>query len=336
MFVKCANCGYLTPESSALCKQCGAVASLPAREPEPAPVPEPVPSPTAAIPTMPPPDPSTAATGWGAPPPRPPVAPPPVPSMFPDPGARPPRRSVPTWSIVSGAVVVVIAMVVAGLAFTGGDDNVRERAGAAQARLAEVQADVARLDATTLTRADMGSEWTETEHRGLGPDELGWSDTCSNAPGLRTVATLGRAREFAYHLTTETNEGHAVFHIREYPSTDAAEGQLAARATPAFSSCVASFDADNLTCSCGHLATSLGVEQIPPPPDVHAAVWRDTLTFRDETGTRMAFALRAYVQQGRDVAMFTEWEYGAPPDAARFAELVTSIGQRMAVQSPTG
>ena len=329
MFVTCASCGYLTPDNAALCKQCGAVASAPVEPPVP-----PAPAPAS---WPPPPDPSTAAPGWGAappPPPRPPVAPAPVPSMFPEPGARPPRRSLPTWGIVSGAVVLIVVVVIGGLAMTGGDDRVRAKAHAAQTNLDAVQADVARLDDTLLSRADMGSEWTETDHRGLGPDELGWNEPCSDAPGLQSVATLGRASEFAYHLTAETNEGHAVVQLREYPNTDDAATQVAARSAPDFSSCVAAFDAENLTCACGHTATSLHVEQLPPPSGAHAVVWRDTLSFEDETGTRLAVALRVYVQQGRDVTMLTEWEYGGPPDGARFDELLTSVAQRMAAHAP--
>jgi hypothetical protein len=346
MFITCPKCGYLTPETAARCKHCGTVtsgaveASTPMAQWPPTPA-EPLPAPpTSATPPpvpspMPPPAPGTAAPGWGAvPPPMPPLVPPPVPSMFPEPGARPPRRSLPTWGIVSGALVVVIAMIVGGLAITGGDDGAQQRLDNVNAA-AETQAqEVASLDASLLTRADLGTEWTETDHSGLRPNELVWDQPCSDAPGLRASAALGRGRDFAYRATSVgAEEGHLSVSVRELANTDDAEGQVAARSAPTFDPCVAAFDVEDLECACGRAGTSRGITRLAPPAGVRAVVYRDTLAY-DDNGPQPAFALRAYLVGGRYLASISESRFGSPPDPTRFGELVTIVGQRLALHAP--
>ena len=165
-------------------------------QPDRAPVPEP-PLPPAALPTMPPPDPTArpegcaAATAGRAP--R-------VPSMFPEPVRRRPRRSWPTWSVVSGAVVLVIAMAVAavrpyGWRMTAVDTSRRNGTRVVTSRGA--QADVARLYVTTLTRAVLGTAADRDRAPRPRTRQAGDGATPVRMCRPQSVAMLGGAREFA-------------------------------------------------------------------------------------------------------------------------------------------
>lgn len=259
MFVKCAACGYLTPDNSPLCKQCGAgvgrVADPAVTTPAPPALVDPKAEPSPRVSfsseaeawlaaTVPPPDSSTAA-----PPPQSPVAPPrpptPTPSsMFPTPAARPPRRSIPTWTVASAAVLIVAALIAGVIATkSGGNNRSQKRADAAQAALTVQRSQIDNAEQSLISRSDLGSRWTDLGTSGATARDLRWDEPCSDDPALDTLAKFGRTRGFSYDLSDDNTEhGHLSSSVFHYASAAKAKIADVARRQPDFAACVNQFN----------------------------------------------------------------------------------------------
>lgn len=259
MFVKCTACGYLTPESASLCKQCG-VAVGPAPDPvvasgaaarqvdvgpiPPSTAPSPNEPPDGLAATMPPPDPATAAPKYTTPyAPAAPKAPTP-PAMFPAPAARAARRSIPTWTVVSGTVALVAILIVGMIVVAPGTDNgAQRRVDAAQAAFAAQHAQIDAVEHSLMTRADFGSRWTDLGIDAVSAPDLRLHDACSRDPRADIAAKFGRSNGFSSDLGTDNSEsGHATSVVMAYSSAAKARATLAARQQPSFAACIQHFD----------------------------------------------------------------------------------------------
>ena len=249
--------------------------------------------------------------------------------MFPDPRARPARQPVPMWSVATGAIVLVVALLVGVLVASGGDHATPDRADASATNVVTPLADIEAVENSLLTLPDMGSEWTITNESGLLPDELAFTDTCSAAPGLQSTATFGRGIDFAKFTDSSGHEqGHVIDSVRVYPTAQQAEAQYQARLDPSFVPCVAQFDREFTECTCQTASTDLEVEALAPPRDVRAAVYRGTVAF-EQGGPHQYYLLRAYLANGRYLASVVLGNRDAPPDPVQFETMLRTQSQRL-------
>jgi len=256
--------------------------------------------------------------------------------MYPGPGARPPRRSLPAWSYAVGALALVGVLLIVGFVATGTDGPSAAQARRAQAQLDAQQAETSSIEATMLTQPDLGGFWNSDGPRGLAPDELGWNDRCSDAPGLTSTATVGRTVDFQHTAIDGHEDARASVTVRAYRSAEDAAAQLDARLDPSFAKCVAQYDVADVGCICHlkHPAVDMGVALIPAPSDVHAVVYRDTVAYDEGQGVHQYHVLRAYLAHGRYQTLVI-LEGPSEPDPARFDTMLHTVAQRLDLHAPT-
>jgi hypothetical protein len=254
--------------------------------------------------------------------------------MFVTPGARPPRRTPPTWSFVTGAVMVVIVVLVAVLV-TRNDGEGARRLEVANERADQVAREMATLDASLLSIADLGSGWQTARHGGLNRDDLRWTDECDHAPGLESTAQAGRYVDFSYALDPRTGAeaGHVQMTVRQYASSDDASGQYAARADAAFGSCVRLFDVTDLVDAQGSDIVPGALTRVAIP-GVDAVVYRDVLDYTFFGKRQTLYVTTAYLTHGRDLAVLSIDRCCQDYDPLLVAELVRTVSQRLAIHAP--
>ncbi len=369
MFLKCAQCAYLTPEASTTCKQCGgdplagrtATAETPAPPSPPAPArptSPPVESPSveaqpigepfaAAVTPSPPPTWPPATTPArpmnifdvppppGAPPTGPPGGPA-IPAMFPQPGARPPKHSVAVTILGVVAIAVVLALVI-GAAFG------RSSSTSAQPVATTPPSPGATVDTWTMREAlpsgdALGPGWTVIGHQDLEPYSLVWDETCWSNPGLESVAQGGTSVDQGLAVDAAGNDqGETNAWIKQYETSAEVDGQLTARLDPQYGACAAEFARNDLACSCkGKTATDTTLTPVAAPAGVRAAVYRTELHYVDEQGNSRPFSdVHAYVAAGRWLGSFRVYRFDTPVDQQWFDQQLTAFAQQLALRAPT-
>ena len=305
MFVKCTACGYLTPDSSATCKQCGVTvgdeANISSAPSTPPPTPPPTPLPPAVtmpppVVTMPPPDPATAAPPTYAAAPIPPPVPPrpAVPSMFPSPAARPPRRVMPTWTVVSGTVVIVAALLVGLIVTSGGDNTAQNRATAAQASLAAQQSQIDAAEHSLITVSDLGSSWTSAGVNAVPASQLRRQGTCSQGPTLTARARFGRVANFSDELAPGGSEsGHVTSSVYAYADAREARAVYLAEAAPDFATCVEQWNIGYLS---DPDTTDIIGDNAVPTVSGNSVLWRETLHYTYQGSPSVVVFWTAYLR----------------------------------------
>ncbi len=239
---------------------------------------------------------------------------------------------------MSGALAFV-ALLIVGLVIVspGTDSRAQHRLAVSQATLAQTRDEVDALDATLLSVADFGSEWTVVNEGGLVPSRLRFSDPCASLPGLKPVATIGREISLSRNLQENGDEfGHAAMRVRLYKNADEATEQYEARANPAFTSCIAGWDTDVTNCSCGREAvTAARVERVEPPAGTLAIVYLDSVDYVSDGQPETFYFLSAYFLHGRTVGIVEFNQNGQAIDRSRIDELVALAGQRLGVHAPS-
>lgn len=354
MFIKCAQCGYLTPDASATCKQCGsdpltgpttpAAVGPPATPPAPDPAPAPIGEPFAASAPSPPPawPPAPVPTRPMnifdvPPPPGAPPAGPSIPAMFPQPGAQPPKRNVAVTVLGVVAIAVVLALVI-GAAFGRSSSPTSTRPVATSP-----PSPVATVDTWTMRQAlpagnALGPDWTVMAHDDLEPYALVWDETCWDAPGLQSVAQGGTSVDQGLAVDAAGNDrGEAEAWIKQYGTGAEVDAQLTARLDPQYGACAAEFARNDLACSCqGKTATDSTLTTVAAPAGVRAAVYRTELHYVDEQGNTRPFSVvHAYVGAGRWLGSLRVYEFDTPVDQQWFDAQLTAFAQQLALRAPS-
>jgi hypothetical protein len=221
------------------------------------------------------------------------------------------RRPSATWGIVTGSLVIVVALVVGLLVTAGGGSGSSARAhghptrypdpsASTTTRPAPTPIESSSLDATMLTPADLGPGWLWTEPEYLeATDHSG--EECAALPALAGDALRGRT----VHLEQDGPDGEEIevvrIRVREFGTVDEAAARMAAQASPAFAPCVQQEDVISTACSCRTTATpvALGATAEPAPAGVQAVVFHDAVTFVNADGPGIWYLRRAYLQRGR-------------------------------------
>lgn len=253
--------------------------------------------------------------------------------MFPPASGRPPRRSLPTWTIACGSIVVVIALLIGLMTFARNHQSASSFAGRQPTYTAPPN-DGAFLDASLLTPVDFGSEWTETGTTDLLPTELAWNEPCSNAPGLQSVATVGRSVSLSQNHQTDGREsGSAFVTIRKYRSAAEAAAELAARSDSSFRNCIQDFDRQAVECVCHAPAQSETIGLVPAPAGVLATVYIDTVGYEDN-GQKTYSIVTAYTVRGRYLAVLNVQRFAVPVDQPQFDDLLSTLSRRLELNAP--
>jgi len=313
------------PDAAARCTRCGQVADAadPARSAR-----------AAAVPPRP------AGRATFAPPAGPVVATPlPMP-------APPPRRRVPRWSIVTGALTIVVVLIGA-VILTRGSGSARSatRAGAvARSDPPSTLALVPTADTRTprspgvaaarslLTLADLGSGWTDLGLEPVPASGLALpSPRCSDARGLDVAARFGREDDFSYQLTADGSEtGHLNVTVTGYRTAAEARAAYGGRADPSFAPCAIDLAARSLdTPSTDNVVAGTAVRI--EPPESHAVTWSVPMTYdyHGQHGTTTFW--RAYLQHGRFVEALV---VTGPFDQVLLDELLGVADRRLRLNAP--
>ncbi len=250
--------------------------------------------------------------------------------MFPTPAAKPPRRSIPTWSVAS-ATVLLVAVIIVGLmvASSGGDDTAKKRVKAATADLAAQRARIDVAEQSLITRADLGSRWTDLGIHATPASDIGWHDACSDDPKLTDREEFGRDVAFSSNLQPDGSEnGHLESTVLAYANADQVDRGLTARRQPDFTTCIAAFDVDYLSSPGTTGIVGDGVTRIDNPD---ALLYHETMRFMYQGAPSTQTFWTAYYGHGAYRAVLT---ISGNFSTDYIAELVHVARQRFDTHTP--
>jgi len=253
--------------------------------------------------------------------------------MFPPSSAKPSRTAIPVWTIATGAVAVVVALLFGLMAVTGRSDS--DSTAAPVAPDASASTDTSALEASLMTASDLGPDWATTRTVPDEPSDLTWDETCFASDGLRADGTAGMSTDISFRPgPTRSEEGYAQSTVRAYSSAHDAAEQVRARGEDGFQACIAEFDTQAVACSCGIVPQDVGVQPVAAPAGLRAVMYENTLAYEDN-GLQTYHVIRAYLSEGQYFGVLTVARKNASPDRVQFDELLKTFQQRMLVHAPT-
>ena len=253
--------------------------------------------------------------------------------MFPPTAAIPVRSPIPVWTIATGAIALVVVLLIGLVALAGRTPSNATTAPIAPG--ADTTPQSSALEPSLLTASDFGPDWSTTRTTPDGPLDLVWSKTCFQSADLRAPGIAGISTDISYlPAPTRSEEGWAQSSVRAYASTDAAAAQVRARTQDGFRTCVAEFDTLAVTCSCGIVPHDVGVQPVTAPAGSQAVMYQDTLAYEDH-GPQTYHVIRAYISEGKFFGVLTVARKNTTPDRVQFDELLRTFQQRLLVHAPT-